>query len=133
MHDSVDSTAKNAEIAKPVLRGPDSAPFAVRWRSVLSERNSRSTARLKDLDWSTWWSGGGYLIAGVYLHVPHQDGESVHRVTCRHSDQARLGWKHGRLWWVYSEAGPDGGRRPDEVLCDLCGSSQDNGNNREHS
>lgn len=71
------------------------------WRVVVSEHNSSSTARLKDLDWTRWWSDGGFLIKGTYLHVPHKNDDTVHRVFCHHSDNARLGWKAGKLWWIY--------------------------------
>ena len=71
------------------------------WRSVVNEHNSKSTAKLSDLDWSKWWTGGGFLIKGIYLHVPHKDGDSVHRVFCRDSKLTRLGWRHGKLWWIF--------------------------------
>jgi len=43
-----------------------------------------------------------YRIRCALRHVPRRDDETVHRVFCRHSDYARLGWRSGDLWWVYS-------------------------------
>ena len=76
---------------------------AIRWGRVRSQRNSYcNSARLSQLDWGEWWEDGGMLVPGTYLHVPRRDDETVHRVFCRHSDYARLGWRSGDLWWVYS-------------------------------
>ena len=77
-------------------------------RAVENPRNSAcGSARLRDLDFSTWWtdnSGEG----GIYLHVPHRpirglEG-TVHRVwpryikgyRCNRMEQTRT-----RLYWLY--------------------------------
>jgi hypothetical protein len=69
---------------------------------VFSPRNSRChSAKIKDLDWSKgWWTDDSFGMH--YLHVPHKDGETIHRVYCRGCDQPRLQVENGKLYWLIS-------------------------------
>ena len=70
-------------------------------RAVASERNSScGSARLADLDWSTWWTDASF--GQHYLHVQHKDGETVHRVYCRRCECPRLEMRRGKLMWLYT-------------------------------
>lgn len=69
-------------------------------RCVASPRNSVSSARLSDLDLSTWWTDTS--CGQHYLHVQHKDGETVHRVFCRGCDCPRLEMQRGKLMWLYT-------------------------------
>lgn len=70
-------------------------------RSIASSRNSIcDSARLKDLDWSTWWTDTSFNQH--YLHVQHRDGETAHRVYCRFDERPRLTMQRGKLMWLYS-------------------------------
>lgn len=36
----------------------------------------------------------------TYLHVTGNDGETEHRVFCRRTDQPRLAFTKGALYWI---------------------------------
>lgn len=81
-------------------------------RLVASDRNSYcGSARLRDLDWSQWWTDGwihtgrsGRVIPLLYLHVAGPDG-SWHRVgPMRRKGEVeawvRLEFSKGKLYWL---------------------------------
>ena len=71
----------------------------MKWRRVRDRRNSEcASAKLEDLNWGEWWADNSF--GQFYLHFVHNDGESVHRVYCRHAVKPRLGFRDGELWWV---------------------------------
>ena len=65
---------------------------------VADRRNSVSAAPLGRLDWTRWFTDG--TSRGLYLHVWSKDGETCHRVFCRHSDTPRLSCDGGVLRWL---------------------------------
>jgi hypothetical protein len=68
---------------------------------VTSPRNSvvgTGGVTLADLDWSQWWTDG--IRGHLYLHVPHLDGDTIHRVYCRRTDTPRLQMRGGELYWL---------------------------------
>jgi hypothetical protein len=90
---TVGSTQKSTRELPPVLH-----------LKVKSPRNSYcSTANLRDLLWSEWWSDNSF--GKFYLHVPHKDGETVHRVYCRKSTLPRIGIHRGELRWYVDTDG----------------------------
>jgi hypothetical protein len=86
------------------------------WRKVASRRNSEcGSMSLDRLDFENWWTDGGegsFNPHGVYLHVPIKPEDdsgwngTVHRVHCRHSDEARLGMREGVLCWIFKTEVP---------------------------
>jgi hypothetical protein len=68
---------------------------------ISSPRNSRcNTAKLSQLDWQRgWWTDDSFGMH--YLHVYHKDGETIHRVYCRHCEQPRIEQKNGKLYWLF--------------------------------
>lgn len=68
---------------------------------VASKRNSACTAQLDRLDWGHWFTDntGG----GLYLHVWTKDGQTCHRVFCRHSNAPRLKFEGGALIWLVDD------------------------------
>jgi hypothetical protein len=69
---------------------------------VSSPKNSTcNSAKLGDLDWNKgWWTDDSFGMH--YLHVHHKDGETVHRVYCRHCQQPRIQVTNGKLYWLFS-------------------------------
>jgi hypothetical protein len=77
---------------------------------VNSKQNSRSTAKLSDLNFDEWWTDGMKILpdgtlnehcSKFYLHVPHKDDGTVHRVYCtRMGASTRLMMKKGKLYWL---------------------------------
>ena len=69
-----------------------------RYECFRHQHSRCGSAKLADLDWSRWFSDstGG----GLYLHVWHQDGETIHRVTCAYSARPRLESVDGVLFWL---------------------------------
>jgi hypothetical protein len=78
------------------MSGPSKADWPKR-RLVNSRRYSECSIPLDRLDWSRWFTDGG---ARVYLHVHSLDGDTIHRVYCRHDGPARLCLDGGKLWWL---------------------------------
>jgi hypothetical protein len=76
--------------------------YRTRFLSVTSKANSKcNSAKLSDLDWGRgWWTDDSFGMH--YLHVHHKDGETIHRVYCRHAQQPRLQCKAGKLYWLVS-------------------------------
>jgi len=71
---------------------------------INSIRNSTcGSARLADLDWSHWCTDIGFAGCSLYLHVAHVDGETAHRVHCKHALRPRLEMKDGELYWLVDE------------------------------
>lgn len=68
---------------------------------VKSPSNSLcNSAKLKDLDWDKgWWTDDSFGMH--YLHVHHKDGETIHRVYCKHCQQPRIEQRRGRLYWLF--------------------------------
>jgi hypothetical protein len=68
---------------------------------VANPKNSQcNSAKLKDLDWDRgWWTDDSFGMH--YLHVYHKDGETIHRVYCRHCQQPRIEHKRGKLYWLF--------------------------------
>ena len=67
---------------------------------VTSPHNSGcDSARLADLNFTLAWID--WNSSGFYLHV--REGETIHRVFCKHSDSPRLAWKDGVLFWLIDE------------------------------
>jgi len=68
---------------------------------VNNRRNSECAMKLDQLDWSRWFTDHSFGMAYgmVYLHVSGPD-ESWQRVYCRHTDQPRLKFEHGQLYWI---------------------------------
>lgn len=81
-------------------------------RKVNNPRNSTCSAPLDRLDWDNWFTDYGFADdAGrmnggynFYLHVHHEDGESIHRVYCREAVRRnvrpRLELVNGELVWL---------------------------------
>ena len=68
-------------------------------RSVADPRYSIcGSAKLRDLDWSHWWTDGSF--ESCYLHVAHQDGETYHRVFARACMRPRIEMLRGKLMWL---------------------------------
>lgn len=94
---------------KPAKETPQSLPQRLRGRgkpgprryTVDDRRNSVSAAPLSRLDWTTWFTDG--TNGGLYLHVWAKDGETCHRVFCRHSDTPRLSCEAGLLCWLVDD------------------------------
>jgi hypothetical protein len=82
-------------------------------RRVDNPRNSEcGSARIGDLDWSSWFTDG--TGGGLYLHVrrniPDLDGgqpgdETRHRFYCRLTSKPRLAFRDGALWWLIDRKG----------------------------
>lgn len=68
---------------------------------ITSPRNSRcNTAKLSQLDWQRgWWTDDSFGMH--YLHVYHKDGETIHRVYCKHCEQPRIEQRRGKLYWLF--------------------------------
>lgn len=84
-------------------------PKGPTWLKINSQRNSDSSVRLCDLDWSNWWTDGGFIDDEIYLHVQHKhyatkghDWEgTVHRVYCLAAKgKCRIGMRNGELYWL---------------------------------
>jgi hypothetical protein len=75
--------------------------------SVLSLKNSAcNTAKLTDLDFDRgWWTDDSFGLH--YLHVWHKDGETIHRVHCRHCPRPRISARKGKLFWLVPGADGD--------------------------
>ena len=71
---------------------------------VANRRHSVSTATLDRLDWTRWFTDG--TGGRLYLHVWTKDGETCHRVFCRHSDTPRLSCDGGMLRWLVDDRKP---------------------------
>ena len=65
---------------------------------VNSPRNSYCSAPLNSLDWGRWFTDG--RGADLYLHFWSKDGETIHRVHCKHSDSPRLECQGAVLRWL---------------------------------
>lgn len=70
---------------------------------IASPRNSRcSTAKFEDLDWDKgWWTDDSFGMH--YIHVHHKDGETIHRVYCKHCQQPRIQVLKGKPYWLFSK------------------------------
>jgi hypothetical protein len=68
---------------------------------VDSPRNSVcNSSRLSELDWQRgWWTDDSFGMH--YLHVYHKDGETIHRVYCKHCQQPRIEQRQGKLYWLF--------------------------------
>ena len=95
-----DAGSKPGEVAleRPVGRPFPKRLFGPRRYLVADRRNSVSAAPLDSLDWNRWFTDG--TSRGLYLHVWSKDGETIHRVFCRHSDTPRLRFDGGTLRWL---------------------------------
>lgn len=75
-----------------------------RWLKVSSPRNSEcGSASLAELDWTDWWEDStGWMWGCTYIHVASRDGETKHRVFCRHEKARgiRLAMRAGVLYWL---------------------------------
>lgn len=95
-----DAQSQPGEVAleRPVGRpAPKRYPGPRRYL-VADRRNSVSAIALDRLDWNRWFTDG--TSRGLYLHVWSKDGETCHRVFCRHSDTPRLSCDSGKLRWL---------------------------------
>ena len=68
-----------------------------RWL-VDSRRNSITDYPLSHLDWGNWWVDRSCGL--LYLHVRSRDGETWHRVMCRHADRPGIEMRCGLLYWM---------------------------------
>ena len=68
-----------------------------RWL-VASHRNSITDYPLSHLDWGNWWVDRSCGL--LYLHVRSRDGDTWHRVMCRHADRPGIEMRCGRLYWM---------------------------------
>lgn len=90
-----------APFERPVGRlAPKRKPGPRRY-VVDDHRNSVSAVPLGRLDWTRWFTDG--TSRGLYLHVWSKDGETCHRVFCRHSDTPRLSCESGLLRWLVDD------------------------------
>ena len=71
---------------------------APRRLKVNSPRNSDCAWPLHELGWSSWFTGG--RSSGLYLWVNHKNGDTVHRVWCKHTETPLLRLKDGVLYWL---------------------------------
>lgn len=93
-----DRDAVAGPLQRPVGRPGPKRRLGPRRYLVADRRNSVSAAALERLDWSRWFTDG--TSRGLYLHVWSKDGETCHRVFCRHSDTPRLSCDGGTLRWL---------------------------------
>lgn len=72
------------------------------WRLMESRSNSEcGSAQLWELDLSRGWLDGGLSGKEACWHAPRVlDDGTTHRVYCRHSSDARIGLKGGKLYWL---------------------------------
>ena len=68
---------------------------------VSDPRHTLSGSHLSDLCWDNWFTDGG--PRQLYLHVQHRNGETWHRVFCRHADRPRLESRKGKLYWLVDQ------------------------------
>jgi hypothetical protein len=79
----------NGDLKKPLALPVDS-----------SKNSVCNSAKLKDLDWQRgWWTDDSFGMH--YLHVYHKDGETIHRVYCKHCQQPRIENRNGKLYWLF--------------------------------
>ena len=64
---------------------------------VADRRNSASDHPLARLDWDNWWVDRSCGLH--YLHVRAKDGDTWHRVICRHAGGPIIEMHEGRLFW----------------------------------
>ena len=71
-------------------------------RAVFSRRNSVcASAKFSSLDENNWWTDT--TDGACYLHVAGNDGETSHRVFCRHRFAGRLKMDKGKLFWIFEQ------------------------------
>lgn len=96
-----DSDAVASQLVRGVGRPAPKRKPSPRRYVVDDRRNSVSAAPLSRLDWMNWFTDG--TSSGLYLHVWSKDGETCHRVFCRHSDTPRLSCEGGSLYWLVDD------------------------------
>ena len=96
-----DSDAVASQLVRGVGRPAPKRKPGPRRYVVDDRRNSVSAAPLSRLDWMNWFTDG--TSSGLYLHVWSKDGETCHRVFCRHSDTPRLSCEGGSLYWLVDD------------------------------